>query len=599
VALVDGLLTPLGLLALAGLVPLILLYFIRPNPEERRLPTLQFLAAQSRRESANPLLERLRRSLLLLVQILAIVLLALALAQPFQFVPERTAVEETVVVVDASASMATRTGDGTRFDGATAAAREAVTATTSVVVSGQDASVVLRKGGPPEARTALDEVTVTGTTGDLRTAIASAAAVAGEGARIVVYSDFVDASDWADAVQTARARGLLVDLEPFAGGGRDNVGIVDRSFSGNAVTLSVKNYGNSTIRRTLELGDQEAQLTLSGGDLQQVTFDVPAQGGAARLTPGDTFRVDDVAYVAAPRDATVDVLVLTNDRNRFLLTALSVIEQVSLTVESPPTTVDSNYDVVVYSNVASDRLLRSNVQAGVDAVENGGGVAVQAQTDLPGTLGSLLLLDPGEVRANPGIARVAEDPLTRGISFSPPEAYVSGTLAEGRPLVETTDGSPLLATTTRGSGRVLYYGYIEDSSSFKYNYQYPVFWKRVVFHLAGRQTLSELNYRTGTRLEFETARQVQTPTGTVTGRTVPLSATGFYTVGDRRVSASLLDERESDVAAAGLSADGEGSDVPVRREEQPVPRAYTPWVALAALAVTFGELVYLRRRGDL
>jgi hypothetical protein len=599
VALLDGLLTPIGLLALAGLVPLVILYLVRPNPEERRLPTVRFLSEQNQRESANPLLERLRRSLLLLIQVLAVVLLALALAQPFQFVPERTTVEETVLVVDASASMATRTGDGTRFQSALEAASDAPTSTTSVVVSSADGGVVLRKGGPPEARSALDGVSVTDAPGDLRSAIASATSIAGEGARIVVYSDFVDQSAWRDAVQTARARGLLVDLNQVGGGGADNVGVIDQSFSGNSVTASVKNFGETPATRTVELGDQRRRVTLAAGDVQEVTFQVPAGGGQIRLRPGDSFPTDDVSYVAAPQDASVDVLVLTNDRNEFLLTALSVIDQVSLTVDSPPTTVASSYDVIVYSNVQPNRLLRSNVQAGTEVLDEDGGVAIQAQSEMPTTYGDLLLIDPQSVRPNPSLRRVADDPLTDGITFSPPEAYVAGPLTAGEPLVTTTDGTPILATRDRAPGRVLFYGYIEERSSFHFNYQYPVFWKRAVFYLAGRETLPSLNYRTGSQLQFETEQRVETPSGTATGTAVSLSQAGFYTVDDRRVGASLLDDAESDVRPPDLSSNATGAGLPTRQEEQPVPRPYTRWIALLALVVVLAELAYLRRRGDL
>ncbi|MFB6302298.1 MAG: BatA domain-containing protein [Haloferacaceae archaeon] len=595
----DAFLSPLGLAALAALVPLALLYLIRPDPDRIELPTLRFLVEDEGRDSTNPLMERLRRNLLFLLQALVIIALALALATPYVTAPQREAVDRTVLVVDTSASMATGTGDGrTRFEAALAAARDAATGTTSVVVAGPDPRVVVRDGTRRAAEDALGRLSVVDAAGDLRAALVQASTLAGENARIVVLSDFAGDSAWRDEVTAARARGVSVVLRQFDGGGADNVGIVDRSFAGGDVTLTVRNFGERPATRTLSLGGTSREVRLGPGDVTTVTLPVPAGGGEARLTPGDSFPTDDVAYVGAPSDAAVEVLLLTNDRNRYLFTALDVIDAVDLSVANPPTTVREEYDVIVYGDVERDRLLRGTVRAGRETVERGGGVAVVATDDMPvETYRDLLLLSPGAVRTNPTIGEVVDDDLTRDIGFPPPSEYVNGSLRSGRALVRTSGGTPLIAVDDRGSGRVLYYGYMEDSSPFKFNFQYPVFWKRATFYLAGRDPLPALNRETGTRLTFDEETTVATPDGRVTGRTVRLLDAGFYRVGDRRIGAALYSAAESDVTAdpvdAGSGGGGGG------REERRVPRPLDGPVALVALALLGGELLYLRRRGDL
>ncbi len=598
-ALPDGLLTPLGLAALAAAIPLVLLYLVRPDPVRKRLPTLRFLGDERRQDSSNPLLERLQRNLLLLLQLLAILLFAVSLATPYTDVPERTTVEETVLVVDGSASMATQSDGGTRFARAVAAAEEAVTGTTSVVFAGTNVRVALRQGPPEQARATLSSLRPADAEGDLQGAVETAAAVAGENARVVVLSDFADDDGWADAVQRARARGLSVELRQFAGGGSDNVGIVDRSFSGDEVTVTVKNFGNSSAERTLTLGNQSSSVSLAAGDVATATFTVPASGGRLELSPGDSFPTDDAAYVAAPDDAKIDVLLLTNDRNRYLAAALSSIDEVSLTTKSPPTSVESSYDVMIFSNVEPNNLLQGNVEAARDVVENGGGVAIQAQSDMPSGYGDLLLLDPGQIRTNPSVSNVTSNSLTDGVAFSPPEEYVSGSLESGSALVSLSDGTPLLATATWGRGRVMYYGYIEEASSFKYNYQYPVFWKRSVFYLADRDTLTQLNRDTGGELTFDGERTVETPSGKVTASRVAFDQVGFYAVGDRRIGASLYSSTESDVAAPDLQSRSEVNGVSTREEERQVPKPLTEWASLGVVGALLLELGYLRKRGDL
>jgi len=600
-ALLDGFLTPLGFAALAAAIPLILLYLIRPNPVRYRLPTMRFLTKEGRQAASNPLFERLRRSLLLLLQLLVLLLLATSLASPYVLVPEEETVRETVVVLDTSASMATETGSGTRFGAARGAATDLVSDRTSLVTTHSGARVALRGGDPGTARDAIAGASVTAAPGDLASAVATAQSIAGKEARIVVLSDFADGTAWRDAVAAARAAGLRVDLRQFGGGGGDNVGIVERSFSGSEVTITVKNYGAEPATRTLSLGTQRAELTLQPGDLATRTFGVPAGGGQARLSPGDSFPLDDTFYLAAPEQPTVDVLVLTNDRNEFLLTALEVNEAIDLTVDSPPTTIGADHDVVIFSNVDQGRLLQSTLETTRDIVADGGGAAVQAQPSMPQGYRDLLLLRPGSVVEESGsIETVASHELTAGISFPPPDSYVSGSLAAGSPLVTLTDDTALLAVHQRDDGgRLLYYGYIEEASAFKYNYQYPVFWKRAVFYLAGREPLPDRNRRTGDVLQFPVETQVRTPSGTVTARSIPLDDTGFYVSEDRQVSASLLSEAESNVAPPDVG--GEGGDGPGAGETETrrVPRELTPLVAAAALLFALVEIAYLRRRGDL
>jgi hypothetical protein len=529
--------------------------------------------------------------------LLVLVALAVALAGPYVSVSESQTVEETVIVLDGSASMAVETDGGTRFDAARAAAREVTTGTNSVVFAGAESRVALRSGGDTEVQGTLDSLAVTDVSADLGAAISQAASIAGENARVVVFSDFAD-DGWTDAVRSARARDLQVDLRQFAGGGADNVGIVDRSFSGRNVTLSIKNFGDSTVTRSVELGGRSRSIELGPGDVERVSLTIPGGGGRAQLTPGDAFPTDDVAYVAAPDDPTVDVLLLTNDRDRYLTTALSVVEEVDLTVDEPPTTVEEGYDVILYSDLEPESLLRGNVEAGRDVIESGGGVGVLAQPSPPETYGDLLLLSPNGTDRNPSVGRVTTTELTRGIDFPPPGTYLQGSLRAGTALVQTADGTPLVATHQRGQGRVLYYGYVGDDP-FRFNYQYPVFWKRAAFHLAGRESLSSLNRGTGDRLRFANETRVETPAGAVSARTVPLDTAGFYAVGDRRVGVSLYSEAESDVDAVPLADRTDDPGAVTREEERQVPRPLTWLVALSALLVAVGEVAFLRRRGDL
>ncbi len=597
-AVADVFLRPLGLAALASIVPLVILYFLRPEPARVDLPTMRFLFDEESDEERSSVFKALQRDWLLLLQLLVLILVALALASPYVAVAEERVIDERVIVVDGSASMAAESGGQTRFARAIDGAKDVVTGTTSIVVSGASPSVALRRGPGPAARRTLDSLAVSHAGGDLADAISRATAIAGEGASIVVISDFVDESEWQAALATARARGYRVDVRPV-GGRVDNVGIVDVSYATGTVTATVENFGRQRVTRSVSLGSESSQVQLDPGDTTTVQLSIPAGGGELRLGQGDAFPVDDRVPIAAPSDTSIDLLLLTNDENRFLTTALSLIDDVSLTVRRPPVTVTRDYDVILFSNVEPSKVLPGNIQTATEVLRRGGGVAIQAQPNV-GTVnyGDLLLIQPQGV-ANGSSVDVVDDSLTRGITFAPPERYVTGELRSGRTLVAAPDGSPIIATAASRGGSILYYGFMEDASGFKYNYKYPVFWQRAVFQLAGRAPLASLNRETGTQLDVAANRTVQAPDGARAGPTVVLDRVGYYTDGEQRYGAALLDRSESNVTAPSVATDGDGGLGGRETEERTVPFDLTPFVAGGALVVGLVELVMLRRRGDL
>jgi hypothetical protein len=276
---------------------------------------------------------------------------------------------------------------------------------------------------------------------------------------------------------------------------------------------------------------------------------------------------------------------------------------VETTVVSPPDAVpdapDDAYDVVLYTGVDGDALGQQHVAAGRDALAAGGGVGILASESMPiGGYGDLLLLEPDTVSSNPTLASPAESELTRDLSFPPPGRYVRGDLRSGRAVLSTTDGTPILATDTRDGGRVLYYGYIESGSAFKFDFEYPIFWKRSVFALSGRESLSELNLATGDRLPVGGETTISTPRGEVTAASLTATKPGFYTADGVEYSASLLSPAESDVGAPEVDA-SDGGGPTTREETRTAPDPLTEFVALGVVAVALGELLALRRRGDL
>jgi hypothetical protein len=596
-----GFSTPLGLLALGTLIPLILIYILQPDPEKLRVPTMEFLPNVDDEGGTNPILERIRRNLLLFLQIAVLILAAIALGSPFVDVTRSEVADETVVVLDATASMAVEDGGATRFDRASNYAAEEVTGTTTVIVVGSSTNVVLEQGSANEARSSIEAATVTDASGTLADGISRGVEFADEETRLVVASDFAGTSDWEGAIEEARAQNVPVELTQFAGGGGDNVGIVGSSFGGGTVTVEIANFGDSEVTRDVSLDGQTDSVDLAPGDFGSVTFDVPRGTGTVELSTGDSFPTDDTAYVSGYPDS-LDVLVVTSSENRFLLAALDSMSEVNYETAEPPVPAfdGAEYDAVIFDNVNADRLLDRTVRGARDAVNAGGGTVVIAQEDLSSlqeNYGDLLPVDAGEVVAGEGVNVVSDERFVRNVDFPAPREYLTAELTDGRSLVESGSGDPLLATTDVGNGRALYYGFMRDQTEFHNSYQYPIFWRDALYHVTSRERLSSMNRQTGDRLSFVREATVGTPNGEITGTSVVMEDAGFYDAGTV-YSANLNDPAESNVTAVDVETT-EAGQTATQTLEETVPFDLTPYTALAALAFVLGELLLMRYRGSL
>src|SRR5688572_31387998 len=108
-------LTPIAALGAFLAIPILLLYMLRLRRREMMVSS-NFLWQQIVRDrEANTPWQRLRRNLLMLLQLLALALVVLALMRPAQLVPT-VAAGKTVILLDASASMnATDINGDSRF----------------------------------------------------------------------------------------------------------------------------------------------------------------------------------------------------------------------------------------------------------------------------------------------------------------------------------------------------------------------------------------------------------------------------------------------------------------------------------------------------
>jgi hypothetical protein len=367
--------TPLALLGLL-FVPLIVgMYLLRlRRPTTVVSSTLLWTRLLSDVE-ANAPWQRLRRSLLLLLQLLLVIALALLAARPFLERPAGLA-RDIVLVVDASASMAATDVSPNRLESAKAAAMDALRelpagGKVSVIVAGRTARVVATGstdlGRVRQAIAGIEPTTAAGDVGDAL-ALASALAAQSGDAEVLVATDAALAQ-----VPTVRVDAPVRVLP--VGRERRNQAIVALAIrsapSGltRSAFISVANLDVEVAETRLHVyGDG---VLLDSRDLRMaaqaradvVVDDITQQGTRrvdvieVRLVPPqadgrpDQLAADDRAWAIVPADETRQVL-LVSDGDPYLETALSYLPHVELygrsPAEYPATTGLDEFELIVF-----------------------------------------------------------------------------------------------------------------------------------------------------------------------------------------------------------------------------------------------------------
>jgi Ca-activated chloride channel family protein len=347
--------TPLALLGLLFVPAVIAMYLLKLRREETVVPSTLLWQRLIADVEANAPWQRLRRSLLFLLQLLLVVILVLLAARPFVERPAGLA-RDIVLVVDTSASMGATDVAPNRLAAARQAALDALRdlpagGRVSVIEAGRTARIVAAATSDlGRIRQAIDSIRPTTGPGDLGDALELASELASQSgdAEVLVATDAALATVPSTAVD-ARVRVLRVGEER----GRRNQALVALAVrtAPSAVTrsvfVSVANVDIEAAKRRLELwGDgrlleaRDVQM-----DAQQradvIIDDVPrdvsvlevrlvaADGSSEAASPADQLAADDRAWAVVPPDREREIL-LVGEGDPYLETALSFLPNTQL-----------------------------------------------------------------------------------------------------------------------------------------------------------------------------------------------------------------------------------------------------------------------------
>lgn len=367
--------SPLALFWLALAVPIVVFYILKIRLRRVPVTTTLFWSQIYEEKRPRSLWQQLRHLLSLLVQLLFLLLVALALTNP-SWSWEQLQAQRVVLIVDNSASMNATDVLPTRLDAARQQGRRLIRG-----LRPRDEMAILSVGSEPKVacgltghqRTLRDALEKIGPT-DGRTRVAAAVELGRrllsghERGRIIVLSD----GRFEEREQLLQDKDVeLITLGTPAA----NVGItqfqVRRSLAdtiGFQILLTVQNFSDAPVESRLEIDLDDKivdvlPLKLAANETFSRALDhVSSEGGhlLARLEHADALAADNQAFALLPRREVQQVLLVAQG-SHYLQRVLEAMPAVQLSVSSVLPERVPRDAVVVYHRRTPDVLPRGNV----------------------------------------------------------------------------------------------------------------------------------------------------------------------------------------------------------------------------------------------
>ncbi|MEK6875046.1 MAG: BatA and WFA domain-containing protein [Nanoarchaeota archaeon] len=594
-----------GVYAFASLIPLIIIYLIRPRPVSIEIPSLMFFLTTHDNPKRQSFLRKIVKDWLFLIHFLILALLAFNLMQPYNIYEHDIASQNTVIVLDVSASSQVIEGGSSRFENGIDAALQAVKDHNTIILAKHVPSIVLRDGTMQEAKETLQTLRPM----DTSSAIGEAMILAGEilankEGRVVVVSDFIN-TDGVDPITAKAALGtqnIVVDLINTAQQGRkQNIGITAMDIDEDSSTVFIHNYEQQPASVRLHIGDLTKDITIPSLGTQSYSFKTPSKVTKVTIDNNDDFDADDVAYISSPEKKPIKVLLITNNESVFLSNALKSLPEVMLTIAEPPIVPKGDYDIYIVHDIIPKNVLPGTYEDIADHVKKGKTAIIAASDNYIGVDFKGLLSVRLTAVSNKTLTLVEQiNSFTKNIDFGGMDRYYNASLLSGAiQLVSDGKNNSIMAYQQQGSGKVVWYGIMERYSDFKVNPSYPIFWAKLVEFLTNQESIKNLNLHTGDTIILDDIKVIKTPTRTISTNTISFDETGIYEVDGRKIAASLLNEKESEINPSKVIAASSGKQIMLKPVKEKREFEWEIPLLIGVIVIVFFELIYVKLRGDL
>ena len=615
-----NLVAPAGL-AFAALIPVLIVFYLLKVRRHDQEVSSTYLWEQLQRDLvAHEPWQRLKTSLLLLLQVLLMALLTFGLARPF-FTANAQASDNIVLLLDASASMQATDVKPSRFEAARSAAKNIVgrlsdDATGTLVRVQDHPEIVVQGATKGQLMDSLNHVSVSSGTTNMKEALQLALSLNKGRTRSQIFILSDGAFPDINGLQTGDAE---VHFLPVGSSG-DNQGITALTSRPDPtdprrqhIFVRVENFSQSAGANLLSLYADgklvdSADLQIPGrGKAEHVFDNLPAGAKVvqARLRDADQFAADNAAWLVLNQASAFKILLVTQN-NLFLEKAVNLLPNVEVFKTDPRryAGIDpSQYSVFVFDGF------------------------------LPQTLptGSMLLINPpptdwlnvaADTIPQPKVTSFESgDPLLSYVPFS--DMQLSKTKDIEPPdwarVLAQSGSHPLLLAGNNAGRKMVILPFDLHWSNFGLLSGFPIFVSNVMSYLQPSDPSEIKAPAPGDSVLIQPVPQadeidIRKPDGSSrvfkpAGKPVgydDTEATGLYqvtqksqgkVVQDQLFAINLTDPAESDITPhTTLNVDGAVLRQNDAVEWTPAKHEFWPWVLLAAVGLLTFEWYWYHRR---
>ncbi len=579
-----------GLYAFLSLIPLIIIYLRKPKPVEKIIPSLMFLIKNQKDTTKHSFFQKLLRNLVFLLQLLALSLMAFSIASPYILTSETVTSQNTVVIIDASASSQAMVNSKTRFETSIDIAKDYLEGKISIIMASESPETILEDGTKSQALSLIQAIEPKDTRTNLESALYEAESLLGERkGRIIVISDFIvqDTNELLKAKRILSSKGIDVEFVS-TWNKAENIGIIDLNVNKYDTVAYVKNFNDEDSELSIAIvKDGNAMETKSKKITSQSTeifnFETPTGISEIRINSDDDFRLDNTVYISAPEKKQINVLLITNAKSGYLTKALQSSKDINLQITEPPIVqgIESN-EIIIISDIDGNLILPGTIEDISKKLKDGKSLIVTAQEDLNQIgISWVLPVELNEKANNTKACVKVINEFTKQFEnnkcFATLKKYFKTTAKNSTiSVIEADDSSPLLALENRGKGNAVYYGILDEQSDFKTQTNYPIFWNELLNFLAETGDINDYNFRI-----------YEKPL---------LDKVGIYE-NTNKIAVNLLDEYESDIAKETIDLDETGFVSGISEEK--VALNLDTYLIIFAIIIMFFEIFYIKTRGDL
>ena len=357
-----------NILYLLFLIPLLLFLYILRLRRKVQIVSSNILWDQSIEDiKANTLFQKLRRNLLLPLQVLILTLIILALARPF-IIGSLSSARNLIVILDASASMNATDVKESRFDFAKSSIMKMIDeldkgVKMTIIRSGNSPAVISDQISDKSIlKDSISKQKPSDTSANLVSAIRLAESLAKDMAKseIVIFSDGAGEISKQSIDVDIPVRFVKIGKEDANNIGITDLGVIEDRFNSNQVFAVIQNFSDTKSQSTtIELYHDKdlidaKKLNLPKNGRRSVIFDnVMFNEGVIKVSidAKDELSVDNSAYYILHKPRQFRTL-LIGESNIFLEKAIETsLSGIKIDKENPENYISANnYDLVIFEN---------------------------------------------------------------------------------------------------------------------------------------------------------------------------------------------------------------------------------------------------------